>query len=61
MKTEEDTILEQIVQAAHEDFNREINNEESAEYRRGFKAGRLFSAIHIKDRLRTLRQSKAAE
>lgn len=59
MKTEEDIMLEQIVTAAHEDFNREINNEESAEYRRGFKAGRLFSAIHIKERLRSLKENKA--
>lgn len=45
--------LDSSTASALNDFNREINTDENRDYRRGFRAGVLFSYLHTKANLRT--------
>jgi len=40
--------------AAMDDFEQEISTDENADYRRGFRAGVLFSYLHMKSQLKDL-------
>lgn len=42
------------VQNSYEEFNRELSTDENKDYRRGFRAGVLFSYLHIKSNMRSL-------
>ena len=40
--------------AAMEEFEQEISTDENKDYRRGFRAGVLFSYLHMKSHIRNL-------
>jgi hypothetical protein len=46
---------------AMDEFHREINTDENKDYRRGFRAGVLFSHLHIKANIAHLNSSLAEE
>ena len=43
--------LDDQVQNSFDEFNREIATDENKDYRRGFRAGVLFSYLHIKSNI----------
>ncbi len=43
--------LQDAVKHAMDDFMKELNTDENKDYRRGFKAGELFSFLHMKAQL----------
>ncbi len=46
--------LDRHVQNSFDEFNRELSTDENKDYRRGFRAGVLFSYLHIKSNIGNL-------
>ena len=47
-------FLDVHTNAAMEEFEQEISTDENKDYRRGFRAGVLFSYLHMKSQLKEL-------
>lgn len=47
-------FLDVHTNAAMEEFEQEISTDENKDYRRGFRAGVLFSYLHMKSQLKDL-------
>jgi hypothetical protein len=48
LNTNQEKLLNEICNADWNEFTREISTDENKDYRRGFKAGALFSALKIR-------------
>lgn len=46
--------LDRHVQNSFDEFNHELSTDENKDYRRGFRAGVLFSYLHIKSNIGNL-------
>lgn len=46
--------LDLVIGDAHETFQQELSTDENKDYRRGFRAGVLFSYLHIKSNIGNL-------
>lgn len=49
-------ILADNIEIAGQEFEQELDSSENKDYRRGFKAGVLFSFLHIKSQLSDLKE-----
>lgn len=48
MKTDKEHILDDLCQSDWDNFMQEIETDENREYRRGFRAGALFSSLRVR-------------